>query len=203
MADVNAAPTVFVVDDDPGVREGLCILLASVDLRAETYGSAEEFLDAYDPARPGCLVADVRMPSASGLELQETLAARGIELPVIIISGHGDIPMAVQAIKAGALDFIEKPFRGQDLLDRIQAGVRVDAERRAARARAADTQARLASLTPRERQVLDMLVSGQTNKAIATDLNLSHKTIEFHRTRLMEKMGAESLVQLVRLALTS
>jgi RNA polymerase sigma factor (sigma-70 family) len=192
-------PTVFVVDDDHAVRDSLRLLIKSVGHKVETFASADEFLEVWDPDRPGCLVADIRMPGMSGLELQESLNGRQSTLPIIFITGHGDVPMAVEAMRAGALDFVQKPFRDQDLLDRINEGLQRDRRQRdEARERAA-IQARVDSLTARERQVLERVVAGQPNKVIAMDLNVSQRTVEIHRARVMEKMQARSLAQLVQL----
>lgn len=193
--------TVFVVDDDPDVRKSLQRLIESVRLPVETFGSAQEFLEAYDPMQPGCLVLDVRMPGMSGLELQERLARDHRTLPVIIITAHGDLPMAVQAMKHGAVDVIEKPFRDQILLDRIQQAIDRDAKSREEAALRADINSRLQQLTPREREVLDMLIGGNRNKAIAEALGVSQKTVEFHRANIMTKMRANTLADVVRQAL--
>lgn len=200
---MKTEPTVFVVDDDPAVREALRFRLRSAGMNVETCGGAQEFLDTYDPAQPGCLVLDVRMPGMSGLDLQDALAEQGIKLPVIIITGHGDIPMAVQAMRAGAVDFLEKPFREQELLHRIHQAVEQDTRARQDRAAKAEITARLASLTPREGQVLDLVVAGRPNKAIAGELGLSHKTVEFHRAKIMDKMRADSVAELVRMVLAA
>lgn len=181
------------------MRESLARLLDSVQIPVRTFGSAEAFLEEYDPNWAGCLVVDIRMPGMSGLELQERLTAQRALLPVIIVTGHGDVPMAVAAVQRGALDFIEKPFRAQPLLERIQEAIRVDAQRRdkqRQRRRAAD---RLASLTPREQEVLEKLVIGKSVKEIAADLGLSHKTVQVHRAHIMEKSQVASLPELVRL----
>lgn len=193
-------PFVFVVDDDPAMRHSLQRLLESVDLRVRTFRSAQEFLDAWDPECPGCLVVDVRMPGMSGVELLEHMAAQPISPPVIIVTGHGDVPMAVKAIKRGALDFIDKPYSAQALLDRIQEALQVDAANRKAHARRRERIQRLAGLTPRERQVMEMLVAGLGVKRIAAELGLSHKTVQVHRAHIMEKTQAQSLPELVHLA---
>jgi two-component system response regulator FixJ len=196
---MTAAPTVFVVDDDAAVRKSLRWLIESVLLQVETFGTAQEFLEASDPKRPGCLVVDVRLPGLSGLELQDQLVARGVRLPTIVITGHGDVPMAVRAFKAGAIDFIEKPFSDQQLLDRIQHAIRQDAEARAQRVRREEVAARVARLTPRERDVLERVVAGKSNKVMASELKVSAKTIETVRARLMRKMAADSVAELVRM----
>jgi FixJ family two-component response regulator len=193
--------TVFIVDDDEAVRSSLRLLLKSVGLTPTALGSAREFLDRYNPAQPGCLVLDVRMPGMSGIELQETLNLQGAIVPVIFISGHGDVPMAVEAMQAGAFDFLQKPFRDQDLIDRIQRALEKDRANRAALAERDLIRLRLESLTPREREVLAMVTSGKPNKIMAADLGVSQRTIEIHRARVMEKMGAASLAHLVRMVI--
>jgi two-component system response regulator FixJ len=192
-------PVVFIVDDDEAVRSSLRLLLKSVGLVPVALGSAREFLDKHDPAQPGCLVLDVRMPEMSGLELQEQLNLRGAVVPVIFITGHGDVPMAVEAMQAGAFDFLQKPFRDQDLIDRIQRALEKDRANRAVLNERSLIRQRLESLTPREREVLTMVTSGKPNKVMAADLGVSQRTVEIHRARVMEKMGASSLAQLVRM----
>jgi two-component system response regulator FixJ len=195
------APTVFVVDDDEGVRNSLRFLLKSVGLPARAVASAGEFLESYQPSQPGCLVLDVRMPGMSGLELQQQLNLRGAVIPVIFITGHGDIPMAVEAMQQGAFDFLQKPFRDQDLIDRIQRALERDGRNRAALDEHARIRERLDSLTPREREVLALMTRGKPNKIMAAELGLSQRTVEIHRARVMEKSGAASLAQLVRMVL--
>jgi FixJ family two-component response regulator len=197
----NARPTIFVVDDDTAVRDALKLLLRSVGQAVETFGSAQEFLDAYGEDRPGCLVLDIRMPGMSGLELQQKLNEKHSILPIIFITGHGDVPMAVEAMQAGAVDFIQKPFRDQDLIDRINQALEKDTSNRAALGERNDIRRRLETLTPREREVLDLVVHGKANKVIAGDLRLSQRTVEIHRARVMEKMQASSLAHLVRMVL--
>jgi two-component system, LuxR family, response regulator FixJ len=197
----SARPTIFVVDDDSAVRDALKLLLRSVGQAVETYGSAQEFLDAYSEDRPGCLVLDIRMPGMSGLELQQRLNEKHSILPIIFITGHGDVPMAVEAMQAGAVDFIQKPFRDQDLIDRINQALEKDGSNRAALGERNDIRRRLETLTPREREVLDLVVHGKANKVIAGDLKLSQRTVEIHRARVMEKMQASSLAHLVRMVL--
>jgi two-component system response regulator FixJ len=197
----NARPTIFVVDDDTAVRDALKLLLRSVGQAVETFGSAQEFLDAYGEDRPGCLVLDIRMPGMSGLELQQKLNEKHSILPIIFITGHGDVPMAVEAMQAGAVDFIQKPFRDQDLIDRINQALEKDSSNRAALGERNDIRRRLETLTPREREVLDLVVHGKANKVIAGDLKLSQRTVEIHRARVMEKMQASSLAHLVRMVL--
>jgi FixJ family two-component response regulator len=193
--------TVFIVDDDDAVRSSLRLLLKSVGLSAVAYPSARDFLSAWNPDQPSCLVLDVRMPGISGLELQEELNRRGAIVPVIFITGHGDIPMAVEAMQHGAFDFLQKPFRDQDLIDRIQKAITRDAENRAQLLEKDRIRARYESLTPREREVLALVTSGKANKVMAGDLGVSQRTVEIHRARVMEKMEAASLAQLVRMVL--
>ncbi|MCW5596744.1 MAG: response regulator transcription factor [Rhodocyclaceae bacterium] len=194
--------TVFIVDDDQAVARSLRWLIETVRLKVETFASAQAFLDGYDASKPGCLVLDVRMPGMSGLELQERLAARrAYHVPIIFITGHGDVQMAVRAVQAGAFDFVEKPFNDQDLLDRIQRAIGFDAEQRGKEVQRAQLRSLFASLTPREREVLDLVVEGMSNKAIANTLGLSAKTVEVHRAKVMEKMHARSLSDLVKMAM--
>jgi len=194
-------PIIMVVDDDSGVRNALRSLLKSVGLESALYGSAQEFLAAYQPAQPGCLVLDIRMPGMSGLELQQQLNLRGAVIPVIFMTGHGDIPMAVEAMQHGAFDFLQKPFRDQDLLDRIQRAIAKDAEQRQSLGEHERIKGHLESLTAREREVLELMTQGHQNKVIAQNLNVSPRTIEIHRARVMEKMNATSVAQLVRMML--
>ena len=193
--------TVFVVDDDEGVRNSLRFLLKSVGLASRTLASASEFLDSYKPSQPGCLVLDVRMPGMSGLELQQQLNLRGATIPVIFITGHGDVPMAVEAMQHGAFDFLQKPFRDQELIDRIQRALERDARSRTVLAQHARIRQRIESLTPREREVLTLMTKGKPNKVMAAELGVSQRTIEIHRARVMEKTAAASLAQLVRMVM--
>ncbi len=195
-------PTVFIVDDDDAVRRFLSGLVQSIDLRVEVHSTAQGFLDAYEPGCPGCLLLDVRMPGMSGLELQRELAGQSIDLPVIILTGHGNVPVAVQAMKAGAVDFIEKPFNNELLLDRIQTVVAQSVRADGARTRRNEISNRLKSLTPRERQVFDLVVAGEVNKSIAHHLTISEKTVEIHRANVMNKMCAKSLASLVKMAIS-
>jgi two-component system response regulator FixJ len=193
------SPIVYIVDDDEAVRNSLRLLVKSVGLTATALPSAVDFLAIYNPQQPGCLVLDVRMPGMSGLELQQQLNLRGAVIPVIFITGHGDIPMAVEAMQQGAFDFLQKPFRDQDLIDRIQRGLERDRTTRADLGQRNRIRERRDSLTPREREVLSLVTSGKANKVMAADLGLSQRTIEIHRARVMEKMGASSVAQLVRM----
>ncbi|MEC9357172.1 MAG: response regulator [Pseudomonadota bacterium] len=195
------SPVVFVVDDDDAVRSGLRMLLASAGLDSRCYGNALEFLEAATPEQGGCLLLDVRMPGLSGLDLHERLIAKGITLPVIILTGHGDVPMAVRAMKRGAFDFIQKPFNDQFLLDRINAALQRDSECRGQQREAAALRDRLARLTTREHEVMRHLVRGEANKVIAAELGISERTIELHRARCMEKLNCRSVAQLVHLVL--
>jgi two-component system, LuxR family, response regulator FixJ len=191
--------TVFVVDDDDAVRNSLRLLLKSAGLATEVAASAQEFLSNYDMAHPGCLVLDVRMPGMSGLEMQHELNLRGASIPVIFITGHGDIPMAVEAMQHGAFDFLPKPFRDQELLDRVQRALTRDSEYRARLRQTDRIRERLASLSPREREVLDLVTQGKANKIVAGDLGVSQRTVEIHRAHVMQKMEAGSLAELVRM----
>lgn len=193
-------PIVFVVDDDPAVRDSLRWLLSSVDLHAETFASAQEFIDAYEPDQLGCVLVDVRMPGMSGLELQEELAARGTLMPVIIITGHSDVQMAVRAMKSGAFDFIEKPFNDQALLDLVQKALDENKLTVRTRTQKDGIRERFDLLSPRERQVLEQIVLGEPNKRIAFNLGLSEKTVEAHRAKVMDKTQAGSLAELIRMA---
>ena len=193
-------PTVFIVDDDAAVRRFLSGLIQSVELRVEAFASARDFLEAYEPGQPGCLVLDVRMPGMSGLELQRELAERAIDLPVIVLTGHGNVQVAVHAMKAGAADFVEKPFDNELLLDRIQKAVVESVRARGERIKRIEIAERMQLLTPREREVLDLVVAGQTNKGVARRLDISEKTVEIHRANVMRKMQAKSLADLVKMA---
>lgn len=196
----EAAPIVFVVDDDAGVRDAVKKLIASVGLRAETFGSTREFLSAKRPEAPACLVLDVRLPDVSGLEFQRELAEANIEIPIIFITGHGDIPMSVRAMKAGAVEFLTKPFRGQELLDAIQEAIAQDRTAWRKRAQLAEINARYHSLTAREKEVMTLVARGLLNKQIAAELGASELTIKTHRGRVMEKMAADSVADLVRMS---
>lgn len=191
--------TVFIVDDDPAIRIAMQALLESVNLKHEIFASADEFLQNEEQHRSGCLVLDIRMPGLGGLELQDELINRGSTLPIIFITGHGDVPMAVDAMQKGAVDFIQKPFRDQELLDRVREALSTDRERRAELQKHAEVEARMERLTKREREVFDLVVTGKPNKVIAYELDVSQRTVEIHRARVMEKMEARSLADLVRM----
>jgi RNA polymerase sigma factor (sigma-70 family) len=196
---VTAASIVFVVDDDPSVRSSLKFLLSTVGLQVESFGSADTFLHRTPPDAPSCLVLDVRLPGLSGLDFQRELAARNIRIPIVFLTGHGDIPMSVRAMKAGAVEFLTKPFRDQDLLDAVRIALERDNRRREQEKEVTDIQRRFDSLTVREQQVISMLVSGMLNKQIAGQLGTAESTVKVQRSRAMEKMHAESLVDLVRM----
>lgn len=198
---MNEQPTVYIVDDDEAVLDSLRWLVESVGLRVETFASSQAFLDHFDTGLRGCLVLDVRMPGISGLELHERLLTAGSSLATIIISGHGDVQMAVRALKSGVLDFIEKPFNDQDLLDCIQDALARDARESVARELRAVLEARYHQLTPRERDVMSQVVEGNSNREISAALEISPKTVEVHRARVMEKMEAHSISELVRMTL--
>jgi FixJ family two-component response regulator len=192
-------PIVFVVDDDQSMREAVQDLIASVGLEARGFGSPREFLEAARPDVPACLVLDVRLPGSSGLNFQQELARAGVPMPVIFITGHGDIPMSVRAIKAGAVEFLTKPFRDQELLDAIHAGIERDRSQRREAAVLDDLRQRLASLTPREREIMALVIVGRMNKQIAGELSVSEVTVKVHRGQIMRKMRAKSLPELVRM----
>jgi FixJ family two-component response regulator len=193
---------VMVVDDDAGVRNAMRALLKSVGLNCQLHASAQDFLAGYKPSQPGCLVLDIRMPGMSGLELQQELNVRGATIPVIFMTGHGDIPMAVEAMQHGAFDFLQKPFRDQELLDRVQRALARDAETRSRLRHTDRIRERLASLSPREREVLDLVTQGKANKMVAGDLGVSQRTVEIHRAHVMQKMEAGSLAELVRMMMS-
>lgn len=194
-----AEPTVFIVDDHVGVRDSIAELVDSVGLRHSTFESAQQFLEAFDPKAPGCLVLDVRMALMSGPALQERLNAMGARIPIVFISAHADIDVAIKAIQAGAVDFVTKPYRDQHLLDSINEALARDAANHAAPRSASAFSRKLATLSERERQVVELVVAGQSSKAIARTLNISHRTVELHRSHVFAKLGVQSLAELVRL----
>jgi len=191
---------VYVIDDDPSIREAITSLIRSVGMSVQAFGSAREFMASSRPNAPACLVLDVRMPGLSGLELQRELTDAGISIPIIFITGHGDIPMSVRAMKAGAVEFLTKPFRDQDLLDAIEQAIDRDRELRKQQAGIADLRDRFERLTPREREVMELVVAGLLNKQIAVRLGISEITVKLHRHQVMEKMKADSLADLVRMS---
>src|SRR5207247_1817175 len=196
----KADQLVFVIDDDPSMRTAIKELIEAVGLSCQTFESGQEFLDAKLPDVPSCLVLDVRLPGLSGLNLQRELMERGIQIPVIFITGHGDIPMSVQAMKAGAMEFLTKPFRDQDLLDAIEEATERDRAARQQRTEMGELVERFETVTPREREVMRLVVAGLLNKQIASELGISEKTVNVHRSQVMEKMQADSLAELVRMA---
>lgn len=197
---MNYEPTVFIVDDDPAVRDSLRWLLESMRLKVATFGSAEDFIKFYTMHMVGCLILDVRMPGMSGLQLQQFLTKQKYSLPILFITGHGDIPMAVRAMQAGAMYFLEKPFEDQVLLDYVHEALTLDIENQQSRIRLTMIQARIANLTEREREVMEFVIDNHSNKEIATKLGVSIKTVEFHRSHMMDKMHATSLIELVNMA---
>jgi FixJ family two-component response regulator len=196
---MTAGAVVFVVDNDPSVRSSLKFLLSTVGLRVESFDSAEAFLQKKLPDLPTCLVLDVRLPGLSGLDFQQELAERNIRIPIVFVTGHGDIPMSVRAMKAGAVEFLSKPFRGQDLLDAIRVALKQDHARREQEKEVSELQQRSDVLTPREHEVMSMVVSGMANKEIAGKLGTAESTVKVHRSRAMEKMRAQSVADLVRM----
>jgi two-component system response regulator DctR len=193
-------PTVFIVDDDEAVCDSIAELVGSIGLPATTFGSAREFLDSYDPHHAGCLVLDVRMAHMSGPALQEKLLSMGARIPIVFISGHGDIPVAIKTIKAGALDFVQKPYRDQQLLDSINDALQRDSAARAAAKAHGGFAEQLTTLTDRERQVMTLVVKGWSSKAVAKSLGISYRTVEVHRSHILEKLGVETVPELIHLA---
>ena len=195
-------PKVFIVDDDHAVRDSIKTLLSSVGIKSQTHANADEFLSNYDPSEPGCLILDVRMPGMSGPDLQKKLSDMRVSIPTIVISGHGDIRTAVESLQAGAIDFLEKPLREQRLLELVAKGFEKDAQVRSTTIEYKSIKIRMALLSPREHEVLEIVTAGKSNKMIADVLKISHKTVESHRTNIMRKMDAQSVADLVRMALT-
>lgn len=197
----NSKPVIYVVDDDNAMAQSIRWLIESVGLHVEIFNHPKLFLKEYDPRRHGCLILDVRMPEIGGLELQEQLKQKGIAIPVIFITGHGDVPMAIRAMKGGAIEFLTKPFNDQALLDSINRALDVDLKQRSKQQQREKIENRVVRLTPRERQVMKLVVVGKLNKVIASELNISSKTVELHRAKIMEKMEASSLAELVTLVM--
>jgi FixJ family two-component response regulator len=197
---VESTPIVFVIDDDPSVRKAIGRLLRSAGYNAIAFASASEFLDFTCPDTPGCLILDIKMPELSGLELQDRLSEKGISLPIIFITGHGTVPASVKAFKAGAMDFLQKPFKDMELLDAVSRGIENHRRLRRRQKEMQTLRTRLETLTPREREVFSLVASGLLNKQVAFDLGITEKTIKVHRARVMQKMGAQSLADLVRFA---
>ena len=200
VVNLSCPPTVFVVDDDESIRTLWRWLMESNGISVQVFASAAEFMDAYRSDAPGCLVLDLRLPGMTGLELQEQLAQQGLEIPIVFVSGHGDIPTAVNAIKRGAVDFVQKPFSYREVLEIVRKALQRDADNRARHLRRAAAANRLATLTERERQVLRCVTEGKPNKVVAAELVITVKTVEFHRARLMEKTGAGSVAELIHIA---
>ena len=199
---ISDQPSVFIIDDEEPIRSALTLLMESVGLKAESFASAQEYLDQFDASKSGCIILDVRMPGIGGLDLQARLTAEKIHPPIIIITGHGDVPMAVRAVTAGAVDFIEKPFNNQSMLDSVHRAIELDAVQRGESSRLQDIEAHYNSLTPREKEVLQYVIEGKRNKVIAFDMNISQSTVEAHRSKVMEKMTASTLSDLMRMALS-
>lgn len=194
-------PQVYVVEDDEAVRDSLQLLLKTEGYKVASFPEATSFLEAWSPDMNGCIVLDIRMPGMSGMELQKELVSRGSELPIIFVTGHGDVPLAVEAMQLGAVDFVQKPYRDQELLEKIRKAMELDAQRQELRVEKQEIQRRMDTLTPREREIMEMMIDGNANKVIAIDLNISQRTVEIHRSRVMQKMGTHSLAQLVRMVM--
>ncbi len=192
---------VYIVEDDEAVRDSLEMMLVSMAHKVETFPTANAFLESYNEAMAGCIVLDIRMPGMDGMELQKELNNQNSILPIIFVTGHGDVPMAVEAMQLGAIDFIQKPYREQELLEKIKAALELDAEQRESLTEKKEINRRLEELTPREKEIMDMMIEGHANKVIAIDLDISQRTVEIHRSRVMHKMGTHSLAHLVRMVL--
>ena len=207
MSDLSPSPTVHIVDDDIAILDSLSMLLETIGIDNKTYSNAQAFLEHYQSEdlkhSLGCIVLDIRMPLMSGIECQHQLQTLNNELPIIFITGHGDVPMAVEAMKNGAMEFIQKPFREQELLDAIQRAIQLNTERHDQQESLESINTRIASLTPREKEVLECIVSGKANKVIAIDLSLSQRTVEIHRANVMDKMEAKSLAELVKMVVVA
>mgnify|MGYP000091354898 CR=1 FL=1 len=201
-ATTELKPSVYIIDDDEAVRDSLSLVLESLNQTCQAYSSAQEFLDGYNTNMQGCIVLDIRMPRMTGLELQNRLNDLGCDLPIIFVTGHGDVPMAVEAMQKGAVDFVQKPYREQDLIDKINTAMNQHAALRQQNQEASVIKEKILSLTAREKEVMDMMVEGKANKVIAIDLGISQRTVEIHRARVMEKMQTHSLAQLVKMNMT-
>jgi two-component system, LuxR family, response regulator FixJ len=193
---------VYVVEDDEAVRDSLEMMLVSMEYKVETFPTANAFLDEYNESMAGCIVLDIRMPGMDGMELQKALNSKNSILPIIFVTGHGDVPMAVEAMQQGAIDFIQKPYREQELLEKIKSALELDAEQQSSLIEKKEIQHKLEELTPREQEIMDMMIDGHANKVIAIDLGISQRTVEIHRSRVMHKMGTHSLAHLVRMIMS-
>ena len=193
---------VYVVEDDEAVRDSLEMMLVSMEYKVETFPTANVFLEGYDESMAGCIVLDIRMPGMDGMELQKALNSKNSILPIIFVTGHGDVPMAVEAMQQGAIDFVQKPYREQELLEKIKAALELDAEQRTSLIEKKEILRKLEELTPREQEIMDMMIDGNANKVIAIDLDISQRTVEIHRSRVMHKMGTHSLAHLVRMIMS-
>jgi two-component system response regulator FixJ len=196
---MNSSATVYVVDDDEGIRHSLALLIGAIGLKVRVFSDAASFLDTFDPTLRGCIVADLKMPGLNGLEMQERLNAVNCRMPIIFLSGHGDVPAAVRALRHGAVDFLEKPFNPKLLLERIEQAIETDAQLSAVAEKTAEIAGRVSSLTAREREIMSLVADGKSSKVIALDLGISERTVELHRSRIMKKMSARSVADLVRM----
>ncbi|GAB3382345.1 response regulator FixJ [Spongiibacter taiwanensis] len=200
---MNEEATVYLIEDDDAVRDSLQLVLESVGYKVDAHSRADSFLERFSPALAGCIVLDIRMPGMNGMELQRQLNNRNSILPIIFVTGHGDVPMAVEAMQRGAVDFVQKPYREEELLNKIQQAIAADVEARAALMEKQQIRQKLEELTPRERQVMELMIEGKANKVIAYDLDISQRTVEIHRARVMEKMAVRSLAHLVRMVMAA